>query len=489
MTSPSSRIEPHVWRIAIVVILGSIMSVLDTTIVNVALDPLAHDLHTSLDSIQWVVTGYLLSLAAVIPVSGWAATRFGAKPLYLVSIVLFTLGSALSGLAWSSTSLVVARVLQGLGGGMIMPVGQMILVRAAGPRNMAKIMSVIGVPIILAPVFGPTLGGLLLEHAGWQWIFYVNLPIGVAAVFAGLRLLPRDVASPETAGKLDATGLVLLSAGLVGVTYGLAESGSAGSLFSSSVVIPFLVGLALVVAFVLRALRIPNPLLDIRLYKIRAFSAASLTMFALGAALFGGMILMPLYFQTVRHEDAVTTGLLLAPQGIGAAIAMIASGRATERIGGGLTSLVGSVITLVATIPFIVLGGETSYFAISAAMVVRGFGIGMSMMPSMTAAYAVLRPDQINHATPQMNVLQRVGGSIGTAILAVVLQGKITDLGRSASPDQLAGAFGGTFWWVFAISLVAMLPTVLLTVIERGVRGSGEATTEVSQEALLEAAA
>src|SRR3954466_6798180 len=227
MTS-SSRIDAHVWRIAVVVILGAIMSVLDTTIVNVALDTLSRDLHTSLDGIQWVVTGYMLALAAVIPVTGWAATRFGSRRLYLISLVLFTAGSALCGLAWSPESLIAARVLQGLGGGMLMPIGQMILVKAAGPRNLPRVMSAIGVPIILAPVFGPTLGGLLLEHAGWQWIFLVNVPIGAIALTTALRLLPRD--EPEEAGSLDLIGLVLVASGLVGVTYGLAQSGSAGSL-------------------------------------------------------------------------------------------------------------------------------------------------------------------------------------------------------------------------------------------------------------------
>src|SRR4051794_521089 len=305
----SDRITPHVWRIAIVVILGAIMSVLDTTIVNVALDTLAKDLHSPLSDIQWVVTGYMLALAAVIPVSGWAVTRFGAKRLYLISLVLFTAGSALCGLSWSTATLIGARVLQGLGGGLLMPVGQMILVKAAGPRNMAKVMSAIGVPIILAPVFGPTLGGLLVEHAGWQWIFFVNLPIGAAAVIAALRLLPRDDAARDTTKSLDAIGLGLVASGLVGITYGLAQSGSAGSLSANSVLIPFLGGIVLVAAFVLRALNIQHPLLDVRLYANRAFAAASVTMTALGAALFGAMVLMPLYFQLVRGEDAVHTGL------------------------------------------------------------------------------------------------------------------------------------------------------------------------------------
>lgn len=490
MNSPSSSlpasvpgIEPHVRRIMIVVILGAIMSVLDTTIVNVALDDLSKDLHSSLDSIQWVVTGYMLALAAVIPVTGWAARRFGSRRLYLIALVAFTAGSALCGLANTTGQLVAFRVLQGIGGGMLMPIGQMVLVKAAGPRNLPRVMAAIGVPIILAPVFGPTLGGLLLEHAGWQWIFLVNVPVGILAVTAALKLLPRDTA--EEAGKLDVLGLVLVAAGLVGVTYGLAESGSAGSLTDSSVLLPLLAGLALITAFVLRALRIPAPLLDVRLYKNKAFAAASLTTFCLGAALFGAMILMPLYFQTVRGEDAVATGLLLMPQGVGAAIAMRLSATFTERLGAGVTALIGGAVTIVATIPFVLIGGGTSYWLIGAAMVVRGLGIGLSAMPSMTAAFAVLRPDQINHATPQLNVLQRVGGSVGTAILSVVLSNHLTSAGRT--PDAMAGAFGTTYWWVMGVTVLALAPTVLLAVVERRARAEGAAPASAQRDVLADA--
>src|SRR4051794_3328410 len=234
------KLEPHVKRIAIAVVLGAIMSVLSTTIVNVALETLAVKLHAPLDSVQWVVTGYMLSLAAVIPVSGWAAARFGARRLYVISLVLFTAGSTLCGFAWSLESLVAARVLQGVAGGLLVPIGQIALVKAAGPRNMARVMSAIGVPIILAPVFGPTLGGLLLEHIGWQSIFFVNVPVGIVAAFAAVRLLPRDDVQRESAGKLDATGLGLVAGGLVLLTYGLAESGPAGSLFDASVLMPAL---------------------------------------------------------------------------------------------------------------------------------------------------------------------------------------------------------------------------------------------------------
>src|SRR3954453_21444553 len=233
------NLEPHVKRIAIAVVLGAIMSVLSTTIVNVALETLSVELHAPLDTVQWVVTGYMLSLAAVIPVSGGAPPPFGALRLYVISLVLFTAGSALCGFAWSLESLVAARVLQGLAGGLLVPIGQIALVKAAGPRNMARVMSAIGVPIILAPVFGPTIGGLLVEHISWQAIFFVNVPVGIVAVIAALKLLPRDDAAVTT-DKLDATGLALVATGLVGITYGLAESGSAGTLVASEVLVPVL---------------------------------------------------------------------------------------------------------------------------------------------------------------------------------------------------------------------------------------------------------
>src|SRR5271166_3727639 len=187
----SDRIEPYVWRIAGVVILGMVMSILDTTIVNVALRTLGHDLHSSIAQIQWVVTGYLLALAAVIPVTGWAARRFGAKRVYLSSLVLFTIGSLLCAMAASATSLIFFRVLQGFGGGMIMPIGQLIMAQVAGPKRMGRVMSVVAMPAMLAPILGPVVGGAILEKLHWSWIFLVNVPIGVVAFIAGWRTIPH----------------------------------------------------------------------------------------------------------------------------------------------------------------------------------------------------------------------------------------------------------------------------------------------------------
>src|SRR6202000_2935044 len=223
-------LEPHVKRVAIVVILGAIMSVLDTTIVNVALNDLSHDLHSTLSGIQCVIAGYRLSLPAVIPVTGWAVRRYSARRLYLIALVVFTAGSALCGLATNSTELIAFRVLQGVGGGMLTPIGQMILVKAAGRQNLPKVMSMFGVPIMLAPILGPTIGGLLLQSVGWQWIFLVNVPVGAVALTLAWRLLPHDVGGAGEEGRLDVIGLILAATGVVGITYGLSEFETAGSL-------------------------------------------------------------------------------------------------------------------------------------------------------------------------------------------------------------------------------------------------------------------
>src|SRR6201992_4215202 len=229
----TDRIEPYVWKIAGVVILGMMMSILDTTIVNVALDPLGRDLHTTIAQIQWVATGYLLALAAVIPLTGGAARRFGAKRVYLASIGLFTVGSALCGLAESSTSLILFRVLQGIGGGMIMPVAQMIMAEVAGPKRMGRVMGIVVMPAMLAPILGPVVGGLILQNLHWSWIFFVNVPIGVIAAILAMRMLPEsNLGDP---GKLDWLGLALLATSMPLIVYGLSEIATKESFTAATV--------------------------------------------------------------------------------------------------------------------------------------------------------------------------------------------------------------------------------------------------------------
>ncbi len=469
MSEAREPIDPYVWRVAIVVVLGSIMSIFDTTIVNVALQTLHLRLHSSISDVQWVITGYLLSLATVIPLTGWASRRFGAKKVYLVSLALFTIGSALCGLASSTNELIFFRVLQGVGGGMIMPVGQLILADTAGPKSMGRVISVTGLPTMLGPVLGPTIGGLILSTGSWRLIFYVNVPIGVLAMVLAVRILPASglMAKPP---RLDLRGLALMATGLPLLTYGLAEIGVTHGFSSAKVLGPLIAGALLIVVFVWHALGRKNPLLDLRLYRRGTYASASLVVFFLGAALFGAIILLPLYFQQLRGESVIDTGLLLGPQGLGMAVIMPFVGRLVDRVGGGPLAFTGVAISLVAGIPLGLIGDHTSLVWLSFVQLVRGFGIGLAFMPAFVTALAALERRELPDASPQLNVLMRVGGSIGTAVLAVVLDRALISAGGSRS--AIASAYGTAFWWSFAISVAALVPCVWLTFAERAIKRS-----------------
>ena len=478
MTSPvesTQGLDRKLLAIASVVVLGAIMSILDTTVVNVAINTLSRDFSTDLATIQWIVTGYTLALATVIPVTGWAADRFGTKRLYMLSIGLFLAGSALSGAAWSAESLIAFRILQGLGGGMLMPAGMTILTRAAGPMRVGRVMAIIGVPMLLGPILGPILGGWLVDDVSWRWIFFINLPIGIAALAFASRILPRD--TPQPAERFDVLGLALLSPGLALMIYGLAQSTSAGGFNAPEVWGPALTGLFLLAAFVWHALRTPQPLIDLRLFANRTFAAASGTLMLMIISVFGAMLLLPLYLQAVRGESAFDSGLLLAPQGIGAMLVMPIAGRLTDKTGVGKIVIPGLVILAFSTLGLTQLSGDTSYWAFSGVLFAMGVGMGFSMMPLMSGAMQTLRSVQVARASTTLNIIQQVGASIGTAVMSVILTQSLTDkLGEGAGggigavpaklpaavKDLMASAFGYTYWWAFALVIPALLVALLL---------------------------
>jgi EmrB/QacA subfamily drug resistance transporter len=349
---------------------------------------------------------------------------------------------------------------------------------------MGRVMSIVAVPAMLAPILGPTIGGLIIDNASWHWIFYVNVPIGVIAVIAALRVLPT--VKPAPVERLDYLGLALMATGLPLLTYGLAEIGATGTVGFAKVIIPCVVGLTLIAVFARPALRIPRPLLDLRLYRRATFSSASIAMFCLGAALFGGMNLLPLYGQEIRHESVVHTGLLTAAQGLGPALIMPLAGKLTDRLGGGPLALFGVTVTTLATIPFGLIGSHTSIPYLSVAMFVRGIGIGFAFMPATTAAFAALDRSEPSDATPQLNVLQRVGGSIGTAVLAVVLQ--LATSGEHTLSGA-AAAYSTAFWVSAGLTALAIIPCVVLVRAERAARQTTAADAGPYDEALAEALA
>ena len=469
--------SPEILRLAAVVVLGAIMTILDATIVNVALPTLGREFHTTIATIQWVPTIYLLSFAAVIPLSGWASERFGAKRVWLASLGAFMLGSLLAGLSPSIGALMAARVVQGLGGGMIMPLGQTFLARAAGPERMGRVMSIVGVPMLLAPIFGPVIGGAIVGAASWRWIFFVNLPVGVLAVALAVRLLPA--VPPRRQERLDALGLGLLSGGIAVFLYGLAEIARTGSIADPASLPALLGGIALVAAFGWHALRTENPLLDLRLFVHRGFAAAAATNLVLGVALFGVALLLPLYFQIVRGRGPLETGLLLLPQGLGAACAMPIAGILTDRIGARRVVPAGVCLALAGTAAYTQIAASTPYALLAAALFVIGAGLGATITPSMAVAYAGLARDAVPRATSTLNVIQRIAGSLGTTLLAVVLQrsidarlpgfhGSLARAGAMAAANPggtlppLAHAFGMTFWVACGLTAAGLIPALLL---------------------------
>jgi EmrB/QacA subfamily drug resistance transporter len=463
--------------IALVVVVGAIMSILDATIVNVALQTLRTDLHVSLTTIQWVSTAYLLSLSAVIPLTGWMAERFGPRTVWMGSVAAFVVTSVLCGAAWDATSLIAFRVLQGLAGGMIMPIGMITLAQAAGPKRMGRVMSVVGVPMLLGPVLGPVIGGLLVDNLSWRWIFYVNLPVGLVGLVLAWRLLPRARAAGRASeaghalAPLDRVGLLLLSPGVAAVVFGLSEIGAQRTLAAPSAWLPLVAGLAAIIAFVVRALRVEYPLVEVRLFRGAGFSAAAGTVFLLGATLFGSMILLPLYYQLARGESPLHAGLLMMPQGIGAAIGMNVGGRLTDRLGAGRIVPVGLLLLAAGTIPYAFISSSTSYAVLLAGLFVRGLGLGATMMPAMAAAYATLDSGaQVPRATPMLNVLQRIGGSLGVAVLTVLLQNRLTSNVHAHVADPLGDAFANAYTWSLLGVLIGLVPALLLMREERRAR-------------------
>ena len=480
MTATASRVTDTTTRrgeglsreilvLAGVVILGTIMTVLDLTVVNVAIPTLASDLGASIPAIQWVMTGYMLAFATVIPLTGWAAERFGARRAWIFALLLFLAGSVLAGAAWSIGSLVAFRVLQGLGAGMILPIGQTILAQAAGPQRMGRVMSVIGVPMLLAPVFGPLLGGAIIGAASWRWIFFINLPVGLAAVVVALRLLPAGSGSRSGVRgglRLDVRGLLLLSPGIAVFLYGMSEAGGHGGFGSPRTSVPVLAGLALIGLFFWHAAaRGGHALIDVSLLRRRGFGAAAAVNLLLMVALFGSLILIPLYYQQVRHEGAVAIGLLLAPQGLGAALALPLAGRLTDRFGARGVASAGMVLAALGMLAYTQVGPGTSYLYLSAALLVIGAGVGATVVPSMAAAFQVLSRAETPRATSALNVIQRLGGVVGTALFAIVLSRQAgTGAGGAGAggAGPLAGAFGTTFWVAAGLIAVAVVPALLL---------------------------
>ncbi|WP_328345832.1 MDR family MFS transporter [Micromonospora sp. NBC_00421] len=455
----SDRIDPVVRRLALTIIVGALAAVFDTTIVSVAINDLARDLDAPLSTIQWVSTGYLLAMFVTIPIVGWTQTAVGGKRLWLGSLGFFLLGSVLCASAWDAPSLIVFRIVQGVAAGVMMPLMSTLIMQAVRGRNIGRVMATISLPVALGPILGPVLGGLLLATGNWRLLFLVNILFCSVGGWLAFRNLPDDRPVGER-GRLDTVGLLLLSPGAAALIYGLSQIPVTSGLDSPRVLVPLLAGLVLVAGFIGWALRRgAGALVNIRLLSHRSLAASAGLLFLVGVTLYGAMLLLPLYWQQARGEDALGAGLLLIPQGIGSLLSRPLAGRWTDRVGPRWIAFAGFGIVGLATVPFAV-APDAPYPLLMAVLVVRGLGLGTATIPLASAAYLGLDHRDIPNASIIVLVTQQIGGSFGTAVLAMILQHAGSG---SRAPDAVTRAFGTTFWWsvgftVLAVPLCLLLP-------------------------------
>jgi EmrB/QacA subfamily drug resistance transporter len=458
------KVDPRVWKISCIVLLGPLITSLDSTVVNVSLSALGRELHVGLTTLQWVITGYLLALALMLPLSGWLVDRVGAKRVYVGCFTLFTMASVLCGVSISAGTLIAARVLQGMAGGLLAPMAQMMVAREA-PRHIARVMGIIVVPVLLGPICGPSLAGLILQHASWRWIFFINLPIGVLAAASAAWILPRDIAS-ERQRNFDLTGFLVLSPGLVLLLYSL-ESLSSDPAARSLHLLQFAISLALLAGFVVHAgRRGKSSLIDLSLFLNASFSASAATQFLCNALSFGGQMLLPLYLLTILHLPAAKTGLLLAPAGLGMLCSYPSMGALTERFGSRCVSATGALIALLGTLPFAFLPFTAlSTWVICVALFIRGLGMGSIGIPSIAAAYSSIEREAIPVATTAINIVQRLGGPVATTALAIFLHAMthspLHDSGLSPAHDN-AYAFTATLWLLCALHAATLFAALRL---------------------------
>jgi EmrB/QacA subfamily drug resistance transporter len=454
------KLDPAVIKITMILLVGVLAPMFDTTIVNVALDTMAHELATTVSTIQWVVTGYLLTLSVVIPISGWAIARFGGKRLWIFSLLVFLAGSLLSAFSWNIGSLILFRLVQGIGGGMMLPVVQTLVVQATGGRALGRLMSIVSIPALLGPILGPILGGVIINDLSWRWAFLINVPICILALALAIFGLPDDAAKRRPQ-SLDVIGLLLLSPAFASLIYGISQVTSHDGFTDRAVMIPLISGFSLLVMYIFYALLTKRtPVIDLHLFRSVPFSASTILLFLSGLSIYGAMLILPLYYQQVRHESVLFTGVLMIPQGVGMLLTRSWFGSLTDRNGSRLLVFISLIIAGIGTVPFAFADANTSVGWLSAALVIRGAGLGGVTIPIMATAYQGLSHEQIPQASIAIRIFQQIGGAFGAAVLATVVQHQIST--SVMGPNVLVHAFDVAFWWSIGFAAIALIPTFLL---------------------------
>jgi len=410
------------WLVVMVVIFGIFMSVLDATVVAVALPKLQAVFGATLNQVQWVFTGYLLAFAVIIPLVGYLADRYGIKRIYVTALVVFTGGSILCGLAWSTQSLIFFRILQGLGGGGLLPLATAMIFAAFPPQERGLASAVLGVPVLLAPALGPTLGGYIVQYSDWRLIFYLNVPIGIAGFLTALLLL-RERRSPNP-GRFDLPGFAFSTIGFGTLLYGITDSTTDG--WTSSTVLFFVAsGIVSLLGFIYVELTSQSPLLDLRLFKDWSFLSGNMISWILQISFFGALFLVSLFLQESRGLGPFQTGLWLLPEALVTVVILPIGGILVDRIGAKWIILVGVTALALASFGLAHLNLYTTFWGLQSVLVIRSVALAFTLQPaSVVALYNVPR-NALPRASSLLRVMSQVAGSFGTATLTTYLQDRV----------------------------------------------------------------
>ncbi|WP_125982694.1 MDR family MFS transporter [Loigolactobacillus iwatensis] len=451
-----------------ILVVGAIAPMLDSTMANIAVNAITKSLNTSVNNVQWVVTVYVLAMGITVPIAGWAIDWISGKQLYLWASAGFFLGSVVSGISTNITGLIIGRIIQGAAAGIIVPLLTTLIVRAANGKDLGKLMSIVGLPAVLMPILGPTIGGFIIDQLNWHWIFYINIPIVLISMTALIIWLPKF--NPTQPGKrLDFPSIILFTGLFTGFILGITKFSNTAKWNQSSVLWPLGIGLACLIGYVIYAFVLPKrALVNLNLFKTRSFSAASILLLMSGITLNGAMFLLPLYFQNIRGLGVVWAGIYLIPQGLGMLLTRTQVGKLTDRIGARWVVVVGILIATLSTLPFAFAGSTTNKWFLLTSLFIRGAAVGAFTIPIMADSYTGLSPAQIPEATTATRMFQNIGSAFGTAILATVMAHSLT--GKLPTIAHLTTSYNTAFMWSIAITLLALIPAWFLSVKHSGIK-------------------
>lgn len=460
-TTELEPIPKSIMNIAWILVLGVVMPLLDSTMVNIAIKYLSNDFNIGLDLIQWVITGYVLAMAISVLIVGWAVQRFNGKWLMIGANIVFLAASIASGFSWNINSLIISRVVQGAGAGFIMTLVTTLVVEITGRDKMGRMMSTVGIPIVLGPILGPVIGAAIVQFLSWRYIFFINVPIGIIAITLMILKLPNFTPANIKA-KFDFIGITLLGAASATLIYGITKAAKSATFNNSTTIDYIIAGLLILIIYMIYAsIKKEQAILPLYLFKSKNFSAVMVGLFLAGIATNGPMLLLPLFFQNIKGFSVLNTGLILIPQGIGALVARPLIGKLTDKLGARNVVLVSLAFAIVGTVPFVFFNEASSLIAVSIVLFVRGIGISGVTLPMMTDAYTGMVRQEIAQASVGTRLIQNIGSAFGSAVLATVvslsIQGKVTTI------SLMTTAYHNGFMLALVLSLILIIPTLFLT--------------------------